>query len=75
MKKFRFFLMTSVALMVAFSGCKKNEIEPENPENYVGTFKLTEIVDAAASAYATWEETESFAANGILFNASIFFNT
>ena len=62
MKKFRFFLMTSVALMVAFSGCKKNEIEgPENPENYVGTFKLTEIVDAAASAYATWEETESFA--------------
>ena len=62
MKKFRFFLMTSVALMVAFSGCKKNEIEPENPENYVGTFKLTEIVDAAASAYATWEETESFAA-------------
>ena len=63
MKKFRFFLMTSVALMVAFSGCKKNEIEgPENPENYVGTFKLTEIVDAAAGAYAAWEETESFAA-------------
>lgn len=62
MKKFRFFLMTSVALMVAFSGCKKNEIEgPENPENYVGTFKLTEIVDAAAGAYAAWEETESFA--------------
>ena len=63
MKKFRFFLMTSVALMVAFSGCKKNEIEgPDNPENYVGTFKLTEIVDAAAGAYAAWEETESFAA-------------
>ncbi len=62
MKKFRFFLMTSVALMVAFSGCKKNEIEgPDNPENYVGTFKLTEIVDAAAGAYAAWEETESFA--------------
>lgn len=61
MKKIRFFLMTSVALMVAFSGCKKNEIEPTNPENYVGTFKLTEIVDAAASAYAAWEETESFA--------------
>ncbi len=61
MRKFRFFLMTTVALMVAFSGCKKNEMEePSTPENYVGTFKLADIVDVASSAYKTWENGEDF---------------
>ena len=59
MRKFRYFLMSAAALMFLLPGCKeKNEIDEPSG---VGTFKLTEIVDAAAAAYQTWEEKESFA--------------
>lgn len=51
--------MSAAALVFLLPGCKeKNEIEEPSG---VGTFKLTEIVDAAAAAYQTWEEKESFA--------------
>ena len=55
--------MTAAAMMFVLSGCDKhNEDDPSNePENSAGTFKLTEIVDAAAAAYQAWEEKESFA--------------
>ena len=63
MRKFSYFLMTAAAMMFVLSGCDKhNEDDPSNePENSAGTFKLTEIVDAAAAAYQAWEEKESFA--------------
>lgn len=51
--------MSAAALMFLLPGCKEKN-EPEEPSG-VGTFKLTEIVDAAAAAYQTWEEKESFA--------------
>ena len=60
MRKCRFFLMTAVALTVAITGCKKDPSEPETPKNSVGTFKVADIVDAAAATYKTWEEDGAF---------------
>ena len=59
MRKVHYLLISAVALMVAITGCKKDPIEPETPKNSVGTFKLAEVVDAAAAAYKTFEEEGS----------------
>ena len=61
MKRLHFLLISAIALMVSFSGCKKEEITPE-PNNSIGTFKLADIVDGAAAAYKTFEDDGSFPA-------------
>ena len=61
MRKSRYFLMTAAALVCLFSGCNKQPEEQTEPQGGAGTFKLAEIVDAAADAYKAWEEKETFA--------------
>ena len=59
MKRFRFLLLAGIAAMFAFVGCEKEpEVKPD--ENSIGKFPLAQIVDAAASAFQTWETEEAF---------------
>ena len=58
MKKLRFFLVAAATAAFLFTGCK-NDKGPVEPTTDDGTkVTLTEIVDAASSAYKTWEEDE-----------------
>ena len=59
MKKIHYLLMTAVAALVAFTACQK-EPEQQDDANAFGKFKLSEIVDAASTAYKAWEESEEF---------------
>ena len=59
MKKIHYLLMTAVAALVAFTACQK-EPEQQTDPNAFGKFKLSEIVDAASTAYKAWEESEAF---------------
>ncbi len=59
MKKIHYLLMTAVAALVAFTACRK-EPEQQTDPNAFGKFKLSEIVDAASTAYKAWEESEAF---------------
>ena len=60
MKKFRLFLLTAAALSLAFVSCEK-EKEQEKPDaNSIGKFPVSQIVDAAASAFSAWEANEAF---------------
>ena len=54
MRKIHYLLMTAVAALVAFTGCHK-EPEQQTDANSVGKFSLSQIVDAAAAAFSTWE--------------------
>ena len=61
MRKFRFFLMTAAILAAGITGCKEPD-QPVDPSgaDAIGTFKVADIVDAAASAYTAWENGEEF---------------
>ena len=59
MRKIHYLLMTAVAALVAFTGCHK-EPEQQTDANSVGKFSVSQIVDAAATAFSTWETEESF---------------
>ena len=58
MRKIHYLLMTAVAALVAFTGCHK-EPEQQTDANSVGKFSLSQIVDAAAAAFSTWEAEEA----------------
>ena len=58
MKKILSLMMLAGALAFAFTSCHK-EPTPEE-ETGIGTFKVGDIVDAAAAAYKTWEDEEAF---------------
>ena len=58
MKKILWYLLSALALVAAVSSCKdKDEKEPDEPSNVVATVKASDLIDAAAVAYASWEET------------------
>ena len=56
MKKLLWYTLAAFAAAAAFSSCReKPEPEPE-PTNVVATVNASELLDAAAAAYAAWEE-------------------
>ncbi len=62
MKKVLYLLATAAVFALTLVGCNREDPEKEKDDpNIVGTFKISDVVDAAATAYKTWEETESFA--------------
>ena len=58
MKKFRFFLLAAAAALLSFTACHKEKQETD--PNSLGKFPLSQIVDAAATAYGAWETEEAF---------------
>ena len=58
MKKFRFFLLAAAAALLSFTACHKEKQETD--PNSLGKFPLSQIVDAAATAYGAWETDEAF---------------
>lgn len=56
MKKLLWYTLATLAAAAVFSSCKeKPEPEPE-PTNVVATVNASDLLDAAAAAYAAWEE-------------------
>ncbi|MBR6933181.1 MAG: BACON domain-containing protein, partial [Bacteroidales bacterium] len=61
MRKFRFFLMTAALFTIGITGCKQpEEVQPGGEAEGIGKFTVSDIVDAAASAYTAWENGEEF---------------
>ncbi len=61
MRKFRFFLMTAALFTIGITGCKQpEEVQPGGEAEGIGKFTVSDIVDAAASAFTAWENGEDF---------------
>ena len=55
MKKLLWYTLATLVAVAAFSSCKEKE-EEIVPSNVVATVNASELLDAAAAAYAAWEE-------------------
>ena len=56
MKKLLWYTLATLAAVVAFSSCKHKEEDPIVPSNVVATVSASDLLDAAAAAYAAWED-------------------
>ncbi|MBQ6762583.1 MAG: BACON domain-containing protein [Bacteroidales bacterium] len=57
MKKFLWYTLAALLTVSALSSCHKDpEVEPVDPSNVVTTVTASNLLDAAAAAYETWEE-------------------
>jgi hypothetical protein len=56
MKKLLWYTLATLAAVVAFSSCKHKEDDPIVPSNVVATVSASDLLDAAAAAYAAWED-------------------
>ncbi len=57
MKKFLWYTLAALLTVSALSSCHKDpEVDPEEPSNVVATVTASNLLDAAAAAYETWEE-------------------
>ena len=56
MKKLLWYTLATLAAAAVFSSCKEKEEEPIVPTNVVATVNASDLLDAAAAAYAAWEE-------------------
>lgn len=55
MKKFLWYALATLIAAMVFSSCKEKE-KPSIPTDVVATVNASELIDAAAAAYAAWEE-------------------
>ncbi len=63
MKKLLWYTLATLVAAVSFQACKEPEPEPVVPTNVVATVNASELLDAAAAAYAAWEEDTTIPAS------------
>ena len=63
MKKLLWYTLATLVAAVTFQACKEPEPEPVVPTNVVATVNASELLDAAAAAYAAWEDDTTIPAS------------
>ena len=63
MKKLLWYTLATLVAVAALSSCRHKEEEIKPNENVVATVNASELLDAAAAAYAAWEEDTTIPAS------------